>query len=65
MKSNYLDWDPSGVGRNIVYLCCSSIIYFLILFMYESRLIPRLMHLFDDNSEEICEEEAGEMEGVK
>ncbi|ODN05940.1 ATP-binding cassette sub-family A member 3 [Orchesella cincta] len=37
LKSNFLDWDPSGVGRNVVYLLVSFVFYFAILFMYEGR----------------------------
>ncbi|CAL8096130.1 unnamed protein product [Orchesella dallaii] len=51
LKTNFLDWDPSGVGRNVVYLLVSFVVYFAILFIYEGRLFTRLVHLYKGNKE--------------
>lgn len=63
VKSNYLDWDPSGIGRNVVYLLVSFVLYFTILFMYEGRIFTRLLHLYKGNREVAKHFEEDDLEG--
>lgn len=51
MKSNYLDWEPSGVGRNVVCLLVSFVLYTTILFLYEGKVFIRIAHWYKGNRE--------------
>lgn len=38
VKSNFLDWERGGIGKNIAGLSSAFVIYFIVLFIYESRV---------------------------
>jgi hypothetical protein len=42
VKSNFLDWERVGIGKNIAALCLACVIYFIVLFIWESRVWTKL-----------------------
>src|ERR1700743_637753 len=42
VKPNFLDWERIGIGKNIGFLSISFCLYFIILFVWESRIWMKL-----------------------
>ncbi|CAL8074946.1 unnamed protein product [Orchesella dallaii] len=64
LKVDYLDWERSGIGRNIVYLLISAVVYTLILVLIECNFFQMIRQCFtspkirdddDDDSEEVSD----------
>ena len=43
-EENYLSLQPGGIGRSLVFLAAQGYLYFLILFLIESRLLQVLYY---------------------
>jgi len=63
VKEDYLDWEQSGIGRNIIYLLISFVFYTVILFLYESRIVYKVSNLFKGTKSKGKVADLGDMEG--
>ncbi|ODM97667.1 ATP-binding cassette sub-family A member 3 [Orchesella cincta] len=64
LKEDYLDWERTGIGRNIVYLLISAAVYALILVLIECKFFqglrkccssPKIKDDDDSDSEEVSD----------
>lgn len=63
MKSNYLDWEPSGIGRNVVYLLTSFVLYFSILFLFDGTML-RSYGKHGGRKEALLDDDGDAIEGI-
>lgn len=57
MRENYLDWERSGIGRNIVYLLASAVVYALLLVLVELKFFHALSKCFSRKKKSSNEDE--------
>ncbi|XP_035705489.1 ATP-binding cassette sub-family A member 3 isoform X2 [Folsomia candida] len=43
LKPNFLDWERTGIGKNIACLTAACCVYFVILFIWESRVWTKFL----------------------
>jgi hypothetical protein len=62
LKADYMDWERMGVGRNVVYLMISAVVYTVLLFAVELNVFKKIGNLFR-KEESVLEDNESDIQG--